>query len=102
DLGDRQLFNAYVIDKMQGDLAKYTNDSFVKNYQVSNDQFADFIQYAAGTLKQMDSREIKESKGNIKLLLKAFAARYKWGDNAYYEVLNSDDNTLEKAIEAIN
>ncbi|MBS1532044.1 MAG: S41 family peptidase [Bacteroidetes bacterium] len=102
DLGDRQLFNAFVIDKMQGDLAKYNNDSFIKNYQVSNAQFDDFIQYAAQTLRQMDSREIKESKGNIKLLLKAFAARYKWGDNAYYEVLNSDDNTLQKAVEAIN
>ena len=102
ELGDRQLFNAYVIDKMQADLGKYNNDSFVKDYQVSNDRFDDFIQYAAGTLKQMDSREIKDSKDNIKLLLKAFAARYKWGDNAYYEVLNSDDNTLQKAIEAIN
>ncbi|HEX3386536.1 MAG TPA: hypothetical protein VHS53_15155, partial [Mucilaginibacter sp.] len=102
DLGDRQLFNAYVIDKMQGNLAKYDNNGFLKNYQVSNAQFDDFIQYAAQTLREMDSKEIKESKYNIKLLLKAFAARYKWGDNAYYEVLNSDDNTLEKAVEAIN
>jgi carboxyl-terminal processing protease len=102
ELGDRQLFNAYVIDKMQPGLDKYNNGSFVKNYRVSNTQFDDFIQYASQTLKEMDSKEIKESKDNIKLLLKAFAARYKWGDNAYYEVLNSDDNTLQKAVEAIN
>jgi carboxyl-terminal processing protease len=103
ELGDRQLFSAYVIDKMQPDMGKYnTNDSFVKGYAVSNSEFDNFIQYASGTLKEMDSKEIKESKDNIKLLLKAFAARYKWGDNAYYEVLNSDDTTLKKAVEAIN
>lgn len=103
ELGDRQIFSAYVIDKMQPELAKYnSNDSFLKNYQVGNGEFDDFIQYASGTLKEMDSKEIKESKDNIKLLLKAFAARYKWGDNAYYEVLNSDDNTLKKAVEVIN
>jgi len=103
ELGDRQIFSAYVIDKMQTELRKYnSNDSFLKGYQVSNSEFDDFIQYASITLKEMDSKEIKASKDNIKLLLKAFAARYKWGDNAYYEVLNSDDTTLQKAVEAIN
>jgi carboxyl-terminal processing protease len=103
ELGDRQLFSAYVIDKMQAELAKYGSEAgFYKNYVVSNGDFDDFIQYASGTLKEMDSREISLSKDNIKLLLKAFAARYKWGDNAYYEVLNSDDPTLKKAVETIN
>lgn len=103
DLGDAQLFNAYVIDKMQPDLSKFTtSDSFLKDYNVSNDDFDDFIVYASKTLKEMASREIKSSEDNIKLLLKAFAARYKWGDTAYYRVMNSDDNTLHKAIEAIN
>jgi carboxyl-terminal processing protease len=103
EMGDRQLFSAYVIDKMQADLGKYiSDDSFVKEYEVNDGKLDDFIRYASNSLKEMNSKEIKESKSNIKLLLKAFAARYKWGDNAYYEVLNSDDTTLQKAIEAIN
>ncbi|MDB5017740.1 MAG: hypothetical protein JWQ84_2572, partial [Mucilaginibacter sp.] len=32
----------------------------------------------------------------------AFAARFKWGDSAYFEALNSNDATLKKAVEAIN
>ena len=103
ELGNQQLFNAFVIDKMQGILNNYTtNDSFLKNYYVSNDQYDDFILYASNTLKEMDSNEVKISRGNIKLLLKAFAARFKWGDTAYYQVLNSEDPTLKKAISAID
>ncbi|HTE00608.1 MAG TPA: S41 family peptidase [Mucilaginibacter sp.] len=103
ELNDQQLFNAFVIDKMQVVLNSFnTDDSFVNKYNVSSDQYDDFILYASKTLKEMDSQEVKVSKDNIRLLLKAFAARYKWGDTAYYQVLNSTDNTLKKAITAIN
>ena len=103
ELNSQQLFSAFVIDKLQPVLKSFTtDDAFLKSYNVNNDQFDDFIVYASKTLKEMDSNEIKISKDNIKLLIKAYAARYKWGDTAYFEVLNSDDNTLKKAIEAIN
>ncbi|HEY9001969.1 MAG TPA: S41 family peptidase [Mucilaginibacter sp.] len=103
ELGNQQLFNAFVIDKMQGILNSYKNDdSFLSNYTVSDNQFDDFILYASKTLKEMDSKEIKTSKADIKLYLKAFAARFKWGDGAYYQALNKDDETLKKAIATIN
>jgi len=103
ELGNQQLFNAFVIDKMQGILNSYkTEDSFLNSYTVSDNQYDDFILYASKTLKEMDSSEVKISKDNIKLLLKAFAARFKWDDAAYYQVLNNDDETLKKAISAIN
>jgi len=103
ELGNQQLFNAFVIDKMQRVLNNFpTDDAFLKDYTLSNDQFDDFIVYASKTLKEMDSNEIKISKGDIKLLLKAFAARFKWGDTAYFQVLNSNDQTLKKAIAAID
>ena len=103
ELNNQQLFNAFVIDKMQGVLNRFSTDgSFLKDYNVSNTQYDDFIVYASKTLKEMDSAEVKISKENIKLILKAFAARYKWGDSAYFQVLNSDDNTLKKALSAVN
>ncbi|MEO6850104.1 MAG: hypothetical protein ABI203_04710, partial [Mucilaginibacter sp.] len=90
-------------DKMQADLNSFSRgEQFIKNFSVSNDQFDDFILYASGTLKEMDSKEIETSRENIKLLLKAFAAHYRWGDTAYFQVLNSNDITLKKAIAAIN
>ncbi|MDB5152672.1 MAG: family peptidase [Mucilaginibacter sp.] len=103
ELNNQQLFSAFVIDKMQGVLNNFnTDNSYLKDYNVSNNQFDDFILYASKTLKEMDSNEIGTSKENIKVLLKAFAARYKWGDTAYFQVLNSNDHALKKAIAAIN
>ncbi|MGZ3822224.1 MAG: S41 family peptidase [Mucilaginibacter sp.] len=103
ELGDQQLFNAFVIDKMQPTLNRFsTDDTFLNNFNISDNQFDDFILYASKTLKEMDSKEVKVSKDSIKLFLKAFAARYKWGDTAYFQVLNTNDNTLKKAISAIN
>ena len=103
ELGNQQLFSAFVIDKMQGILNSYkTADSFLSSFTVTDSQFDDFILYASKTLKEMDSKEVKTSKDNIKLYLKAFAARFKWGDAVYYQALNSDDETLKKAVAAIN
>ena len=103
ELSDRQLFNAYVIDRLQPVLSEFkTDEAFENNFIVSNDQFGDFIRYSSKSLKEMNQAEITASKETIKMLIKAFAARYKWGDNAYFEVLNSDDITLKKAIAAID
>jgi carboxyl-terminal processing protease len=102
ELNSQQLFTAYIIDKLQPTLNKYPSaDAFVKDYRVSDDEFDDFILYASKTIKEMDSHELLISRQNIKTLLKAFAARFKWGDNAYFEALNWDDVTLEKAVAAV-
>ncbi|GAA3993353.1 S41 family peptidase [Mucilaginibacter dorajii] len=100
NLSEQQLFSAYVIDKMQPLISKYTgNDDFIKHYSVSDDDFHNFILYASQTIKEMDSRELLQSKEYIKSILKASAARLKWGDNAFYEVMNTNDVAYKKALE---
>ncbi|HVW13028.1 MAG TPA: S41 family peptidase [Mucilaginibacter sp.] len=102
ELDNRQVFGAFVIDRMQPVLHSFpAEEDFIRDYQVSDGIYNDFIVYASQTLKEMDSKEVKESANNIKLLIKATAARYRWGDNAYFEVLNSNDPTLKKAVAAI-
>ena len=101
-LGDQQLFSAYVIDKMQPKLSRFASaEDFVKQYNVSDDELNNFILYISKTIKEIDSHELAQSKSTIKMLLKANAARFKWGDNAYFEAVNSDDITLVKAIDAV-
>ena len=102
DLNNRQIFTAYALQKMQGILGRYaTFDAFAKGYQVSQTELTNFIIYATKTLKQMDSQELGRSEANIKLYLKANAARFKWGDDAYYHIINQDDATLKKAVEVL-
>lgn len=102
-LSEQQLFTAYTIDQLGPVLNKFhTADAFVSQYNISDDEFNKFILYASKTIKEMDSKELLSSKATIKTILKASAARFKWGDNAYFEVMNSDDAALKKAVEAVN
>jgi carboxyl-terminal processing protease len=102
ELANQQIFTAYVIDKLEPVFDKFsTAGDFEKQYNVSDDELSDFIMYASKTLKEMDSHEILISTPTIKTYIKAFAARFKWGDNAFYEVLNNNDVTLKKAIAAV-
>jgi len=102
ELNDRQLFSAYTIDKLQPRLDSFNSaDDFIKKFEVSEDEFHKFILYASQTIKEMSSRELLISKPAIKAMLKASAARFKWGDNAYFEAINIGDETLSKAIKAV-
>lgn len=103
NLEEEELFTSYVIDRMQPVLSHYNSAAeFENSYQVSEDELTNFIVYASGTLKEMDSDDLQLSHNAIKTILKATAAKFKWGDNAYFQVLNSGDNTVKKAIEAVN
>ena len=102
ELSNQQLFTAYVIDKLQPQLSKFpSGDAFVKGFAVNDDLFNNFIVYASKMIKEMDSHEVLISRSAIKDMLKAYAARFKWGDNAYFEAINSDDVTLKRAVAAI-
>jgi carboxyl-terminal processing protease len=101
ELNNKQLFTAYVIDHMQPLLNKYTAEEFYKNYNVTDADFGNFILYASQTVKDMDARELLIAKENIKTLLKAYAARFKWGDEAYFKTINTNDAAVKKAVEVL-
>jgi carboxyl-terminal processing protease len=99
DLAGSQLFTAYVIDKLQPVLNKYpTADNFIKQYKITDEDLHHFIAYASQTVGTIAAAEVQPSGDTIKTLLKANAARFRWGNNAYYRVLNSYDATFKKAL----
>jgi carboxyl-terminal processing protease len=101
-LNARQLFMAYVVDRMQPALSNYSSaDAFVKQYAVSDAELDRFMLYATQTLKEMDSRDLATSQATIKTLLKASAARFKWGDEAYFKTINANDAAVRKAVAAL-
>ena len=101
-LDDQRLYEAYVLQHLQNTLSRYHSyETFSKNYHVSDAEFNNFIIYASQSIKEMDSDELRRSAAGIRLNLKAAAARFKWGDEAYYRTLNHNDPTLRKAIEAL-
>jgi carboxyl-terminal processing protease len=100
-LSNKQLFTSYVIDKMQPLLAKYSAAEFYKNYTVTDADLGNFILYASHSIKDINAAEVMMSRDNLKTILKAFAARFKWGDEEYYKNLNANDAVIKKAEEAI-
>ncbi|MES2428059.1 MAG: S41 family peptidase [Bacteroidota bacterium] len=100
-LSNAQLFQAYVIDRMQPLLNKYTAEDFIKNHVITDADLGNFILYASQSIKDLSPTEGMISKDAIKTQLKAFAARFKWGDVAYYKVINANDAVVKKAVEAI-
>jgi carboxyl-terminal processing protease len=103
ELTTNQIFTAYVIDRLQPALGNYaTGDDFIKQYTVTNNELDSFVLYASRTLKEMDSRELLLSRDAIKTLLKAYAARFKWGEEIYFKTLNANDAALKKAVESLN
>jgi len=101
-LNNQQLFSAYVIDRLQHILKNYTAEEFIKNYNVSDADLGNFILYSSRSIKEIDPREVMIGKNELKNLLKAYAARFKWGNEAYYRTINADDPAIKKAVEAVN
>lgn len=103
ELDGNQIFTAYVLDRMQPTLNKYNSaEDFVNHFSVSGPMFDDFIIYASGTIKEMNSADIMISRQTIKLLMKAYAARFKWGDEAYFKTVNNEDIGFKKAVKYLN
>lgn len=101
-LSNLQLFSAYVVDHMQPLLSKFTEDEFIKNYSVSDADLGNFMRYASHSIKEIDPREVMIARDELKTVLKAYAARFKWGDNAYFRTINTNDPAIKKAVEAVN
>ena len=101
DLWRKQLYTAYVLDRMQPLLNRYPSaDVYLKQYIVSDKDLADLLQYSQQTI-QIDPKDAIASKEYIKAMLKAYTARFKWGEEAYFKAINANDPVLKKGIEAV-
>ncbi|MBR4772574.1 MAG: PDZ domain-containing protein [Bacteroidales bacterium] len=61
--------------------------------------FDEFLEYAKGRGVNPSEEDVNKSSGEIKLAMKALMARSIWDDNAYYQVLNSEDADYKVALE---
>ncbi len=118
--GEINRFIINFIDKNRKQLnAKYTNvTDFDENFEPDNELLFDIIKYAKennliDTLNQeivfLNSTSgfeqinftLKSQKTNIKQLLKALIARDLWGEQAFYEIYNKQDDFVLTAIDVL-
>ncbi len=78
-----------------------TIEDFKKGFIVSQQLENEFYTYAEGAgLKRNETRE-KKVEDKVKLNLKAFFAKQIWRMDGYYNITNSDDRVISKAVETL-
>ena len=75
---------------------------FVKNFAVS-DKVLDYVVFLGeGNGIKFRPKEFKKSKELIKHWLKAYIARYAFGEQAFYKVLHQRDDFVKKAVNSFD
>jgi len=92
------------IDKNRAELKKKypTFEKFKKDYEVSDDFLEKLISGAEKEKIKVDSAQYAISKPLLKLQLKALVARDLWEMNEYYQIMDADNESLQKAIEILH
>lgn len=87
-------------DKERQSLKAYkTLDNFNKSFQISPAIMNEFVAYAEKNKIKRNDKELKISERILKNQLKALIARNIWNGEGFYQVIQSQDNILKKAVE---
>jgi carboxyl-terminal processing protease len=89
------------IDKNRTDLKKKypTFEKFKKEFQVGEILLNQLTAAAEKEKIKVDSTQFEQSKPLIKLQLKALVAHDLWEMNEYYQIMDVDNESLQKAVE---
>jgi carboxyl-terminal processing protease len=88
-------------DKNRAQLSKYNSNNFIKNFNVSQLTFDEFLNFVGENNIKIDDNDVSKSQNLIKLQLKAFIGRNIFGNEAFYPVLNENDAVIHAALEAL-
>ena len=89
------VYTYYLKNRLQID--QYSSaDDYVKRFDRSDEMWDQFAGYAANN----DSLTDKQ-KESLQKRLEAYLGRFRWRNSGYYQVLNSDDTVINKAMERL-
>lgn len=89
-------------DREREKLRSYKDfNNFSKAFRVSDVLLNEFVEYADRNGVKVNAADIKRSERLLRVQLKALIARNIWGNEGFYPVINSADNTFGKAIEVL-
>jgi len=97
------LVNKFVyayVDEHRNELKKYVNVVVFKE-QFNADLFGLFTSYASQQGNKASVKDIAITRNFLGKQLKALIARQLWRDNGYYNIVNSYDPTVQKALQSL-
>ena len=101
--GTLYQFALQYVDDHREELKKNYPDikSFATGFNIDNDFYNKFLDYSDKMGVKRDEKGLKASGEFLKINLKSLIARNLWNVDAFYEVFNSIDITLKKAIDML-
>lgn len=106
DLRRKNVINGFVssyVDANRGDLQNNFHDfaAFDKGFRVDDAFMNDFFAFAEKEGVTKDDKGYAQSGGVIRNQLKALIAQKLWDVDAFYRVINQEDNEVQKAVDVI-
>lgn len=85
----------------KSEIQQYTSATdYTEHFNKENELWNEFVKYAAKDSVNLKSISAKD-KESLQKRLKAHLARFRWRTNGFYEVLNTDDVVVKKALEEL-
>jgi carboxyl-terminal processing protease len=78
-----------------------STEEIIKNFKLGEQDIKKMIQLAAKRNVKADEGQIASSRKEIETQLRALLARYYFGDEGFYKVLNSGDQAISKSLEVM-
>ena len=86
----------------QQQLENMGKEAFIRDFEVSDDMLKDLIDYGSSNGVTFVERDFRRSKELLKVYLKAFVGRSVWDGEAFYPVLNQQNEIFLKAMELLD
>jgi carboxyl-terminal processing protease len=106
-LYSKNVLNTFTLDYFDKNRTKLTNeyktfDAFNNKFQFSQDEIKNFIAKGEAEGVKYDEKEYNISRDEIMLVLKGLVATNLWKTSEYYQIINSNDKVIEKALKVIS
>jgi carboxyl-terminal processing protease len=103
----KNVLNTFILDycdKNRSSLAaRYkTFDDFKKSFQLSPDDIKNFIAKGETEGVKYNEEQFNISKDELLLVLKGLVATNIWNTSEYFQIINSNDKVIEKALKVIS
>jgi carboxyl-terminal processing protease len=93
------VYNYYLQHRKQVD--QYANAAdYTQQFNNNNEMWNGLVNYAVKDSVNLTTVSAKE-KESLQKRLKAYLARFRWRNAGFYQVLNSDDPVIKKALEVL-
>ena len=89
------------LSQEKSSFANYTEDRFIKQYQISDELLIAFEAYASQEGFKGEFSEDQVYLSGLKLLIKANLARLLFDRESFYKVVNSESPMINKALEVL-